>query len=290
MPYFKISNTGGGGSEPADYTELIQSIRDKGGTVADGATFQEIIVALSTIPEGGKSLDPFLEPLFPIPLADYKGCFIIERSYGNIELWFFTGELRSNPSGPNKLYSTGGVRYKYIYRNGWQFDNVGSGTIGFSDGVEMLRFSTSDVIEDGSEKVVYKGTPLIPDGSSYNETETIPLLVKNLNLGEYANYMILKRENGKIMTINYPGRMVYYPHGDLTFKMHAKNGATIEDYLYAFESDTEGVFLPYKSFQPYPAFVDETPDFILYSTEDVLNGSTGEIAFKKNLETKFGVL
>ncbi|PID15610.1 hypothetical protein CSV63_07480 [Sporosarcina sp. P34] len=64
MPYFKISNTGGngGGSEPADYTELIQSVRDKGGTVADGASLQEIIIAVATIPD-------YVEPLDLQPIA-----------------------------------------------------------------------------------------------------------------------------------------------------------------------------------------------------------------------------
>lgn len=61
MSYFKINAMGGGSvpecpePEPVDYTELIQSIRDKGGTVADDATLEEIILALSTIPGGGSS-------------------------------------------------------------------------------------------------------------------------------------------------------------------------------------------------------------------------------------------
>ncbi|ARK23564.1 hypothetical protein SporoP37_01880 [Sporosarcina sp. P37] len=79
MPYFKISNTGGsgGGSEPVDYTELIQSIRDKGGTVADGATLSEIIIAVTSIPD-------YVEPLDLQPIAQAirdKGGTIAE---GNI--------------------------------------------------------------------------------------------------------------------------------------------------------------------------------------------------------------
>lgn len=53
MTYYYIGQgTSGGVSDPVDYTELIQSIRDKGGTVSDDATFNDIITAVNGIPLG----------------------------------------------------------------------------------------------------------------------------------------------------------------------------------------------------------------------------------------------
>lgn len=81
MPYFNISNIGGA-SEPVDFTELIKIIRDKGGTVADDATLEEIILAIASIPD-------FVEPIDLQPIAQAirdKGGTVAEGEITAIDL------------------------------------------------------------------------------------------------------------------------------------------------------------------------------------------------------------